>query len=409
MKKLTNLYPEAPASREPGNATAAPVFNIGKSSSLNKWRSNSLLHGLTPIQLDRLEHAIQYKRFKPGDYIIHEGEEGDCLFLVEKGTVEIRKDLLTLAHKKEGEHFGTMALIDNSPRSADVIASGDALVASLYIDKIRDASSQDIFNVILLNHVKEQQASLRNTNDVAVAEVRQKLAEAQKRLDAGEFFVALVFCLVVYQFMLGIFIEYGSVLRDRAYLELITPAFTLLLGITALVYAIQSRKNHGVNLEQFGLTWKNWKAHLPQTLVWTLGMVAVITLLKWVATYTIPFYMGKPVWDMSHLSQFDWQMQVMIYTLYALLIPVQELIARGVIQSSLQRVLTGNLVTARAILLSNLMFSSFHLYMDVRFAVMTFFPGLVWGMLYARQDSLAGVCISHIIIGLYALKVLGVY
>ncbi len=110
-------------------------------------------------------------------------------------------------------------------------------------------------------------------------------------------------------------------------------------------------------------------------------------------------------WDKYGSVQFT----IFLFILYALLVPVQELVARAVIQSSLMKIFSGRWMLLKAILLSNLMFSAFHLYLEMTFAIMTFIPGIFWGYLFAKQKGLLGVSISHIIIGLFVLIFLSIH
>lgn len=98
-----------------------------------------------------------------------------------------------------------------------------------------------------------------------------------------------------------------------------------------------------------------------------------------------------------------------VFTLtYILLSPVQEMIARGLMQSSIETFLdrTKHHIFM-SIVLSNLLFATNHAHLSLWFAVMAFVPGIVWGFLYARQRSLVGVSISHAVYGVIAIKVLG--
>ena len=67
------------------------------------------------------------KAFAEGQAIFHEGQQGECAYLVNSGKIEIRKigeansDQL-IAVVGENELFGEMALIDGSPRMATAIA-----------------------------------------------------------------------------------------------------------------------------------------------------------------------------------------------------------------------------------------------------------------------------------------------
>lgn len=93
--------------------------------------------------------------------------------------------------------------------------------------------------------------------------------------------------------------------------------------------------------------------------------------------------------------------------LYSIFTPIQEFIARGGVQSSFQEFLSGRSRKLIALLIANLMFSMTHLHLSTTFAMMVFVPGLFWGWLYSRRQTLVGVCASHLIIGLFAYYVVG--
>lgn len=65
---------------------------------------------------------------KAGEVIIREGDAGAEFFVVKSGSVAIRHGNKTLQVLGEGEIFGEMALIDNEPRSASVVAETDVVV-----------------------------------------------------------------------------------------------------------------------------------------------------------------------------------------------------------------------------------------------------------------------------------------
>lgn len=84
---------------------------------------------------------------RPGDLLFGEGEQGERAYVVENGVVEVVKQTsegsVTLARLGHGEIVGEMALFDNAPRSATVVAVEETTLLSidrLQIDaKIRNA------------------------------------------------------------------------------------------------------------------------------------------------------------------------------------------------------------------------------------------------------------------------------
>ena len=74
---------------------------------------------------------VPTRDYAAGQTIFREGDRGGELFVVRRGRVEIRSGNRLLETLGENEIFGEMALIDDSPRSATVIAATDATVAPI--------------------------------------------------------------------------------------------------------------------------------------------------------------------------------------------------------------------------------------------------------------------------------------
>ena len=100
-----------------------------------------------------------------------------------------------------------------------------------------------------------------------------------------------------------------------------------------------------------------------------------------------------------------WLAMAVLYTFHA---PFQEFVVRGCLQGSLQEFLRGTYRQSVAVVGSNLIFAAFHLYLSLGFAVLTFVPGLLWGWLYRRHGTLVGVALSHVLVGLWAVFVVGI-
>ena len=81
------------------------------------------------IDFEMLARATgETRKFRAGDVIFSAGDAGSEFFVVRTGTVSVRLGNRTLQSLAEGEIFGEMALIDNEPRSASVVAETDCEV-----------------------------------------------------------------------------------------------------------------------------------------------------------------------------------------------------------------------------------------------------------------------------------------
>ncbi len=84
--------------------------------------SVSVFAGLKPNQLKMVAESGKELSYKAGDVIVEEGTMGVGFYLVMDGKVEVRKGSKVLATLSKGHFFGEMSLIDEQPRSADVVA-----------------------------------------------------------------------------------------------------------------------------------------------------------------------------------------------------------------------------------------------------------------------------------------------
>lgn len=106
-------------------------------------------HGVTPGSLRRMKilaemderqlasflQYVEVVKFPPQATVFNKGAHGDALFLVLQGEVRARVMVggreSTLATLAMGECFGELAVIDEGPRSADVIANAESVLLKI--------------------------------------------------------------------------------------------------------------------------------------------------------------------------------------------------------------------------------------------------------------------------------------
>lgn len=81
--------------------------------------------------LDVFRNEKDVRTFEPGTVIFKEGDRGKLMFAVLEGEVNIIKGSVLLATIGAGEVFGEMALVDDSPRSADAVAKTTVKAAAV--------------------------------------------------------------------------------------------------------------------------------------------------------------------------------------------------------------------------------------------------------------------------------------
>jgi CRP-like cAMP-binding protein len=95
-----------------------------------------LLETLAASARDRLLARLPQRGYADGQLIFGQGDRGGSLLLVVRGRVKIGATSregreLILGIVEAGELFGEIALLDGKARSADAVAFGDCVVASL--------------------------------------------------------------------------------------------------------------------------------------------------------------------------------------------------------------------------------------------------------------------------------------
>eukprot|EP00557_Chaetoceros_sp_GSL56_P012392 CAMPEP_0176480538 /NCGR_PEP_ID=MMETSP0200_2-20121128/2332_1 /TAXON_ID=947934 /ORGANISM="Chaetoceros sp., Strain GSL56" /LENGTH=644 /DNA_ID=CAMNT_0017876667 /DNA_START=67 /DNA_END=2001 /DNA_ORIENTATION=- len=107
-----------------------------------------ILQNMSEKQLEMIYSAMQPMHVKRGDWIINQGEQGNCLYVAEEGRFEARIVSPGSHHTDEGEKvvhvyeaskekkcfpcFGELSLLYSSPRAASIVAMTDGKLWSLH-------------------------------------------------------------------------------------------------------------------------------------------------------------------------------------------------------------------------------------------------------------------------------------
>jgi signal transduction histidine kinase len=126
--------------------------------------------------------------FEAGEVIFYEGEAGDAMYLIRAGGVAVIRGTfdapLILGYRDAGEFVGEMALIDDLPRSATVVALSEVQLLKI----TREDFQQLLDESSLLDHnlLRKLSTRLRASDDErsAIAAAQQRLAEHVNELEA---------------------------------------------------------------------------------------------------------------------------------------------------------------------------------------------------------------------------------
>jgi CRP/FNR family cyclic AMP-dependent transcriptional regulator len=234
----------------------------------------------------------------------------------------------------------------------------------------------------------------------------ERLAAADRDLEfMGRIFVFMTFLMVTYAVALTVVTR---ALPPGTTASAITIPLSFAWG--GALYALM-RHSH-LPFAVFGLTLRGWRPVVREALVWTALICAATTILKLVLIGTNGAYAHERLFNLTGLlepnpSPAHLRTSLAIGIIYLAVAPLQEFIARAGLQTALRRCLSGRWATIVSIVASNAMFACAHLHLSVGFAIVAFFPGLLWGALFHRQRHIVGVSVSHVLCGWFAFFVVG--
>lgn len=404
---------------------------------LTLLQKNNLFSGFSQKQLEEIIPLTQEIHFAADQDIIREGHASAELYIIKHGEVEVLKKTIDGVHTIRlttlgaGEAVGETALLDNSSHSVSVrtlspttvlcissdelkLLSQDQTTYTQLIIKLTDiirdlqhhSSEHSIHSRLLSNIAVEISGRLRRTNQLTVRSLKQELDHSKMRVAMGYFLINILIAISIYIFA---FKTIGLLAHSSISTTIISvPVILMFAGAILLIM-----KGSGYPLQFYGLTLEDWPKAIKDALLYTLPWLMGLILFKWMLINLLDPFQHLPLFEVgahlniNHNETLNPAIPVLIIIGYLILTPIQELIARGALQSSLQEFLTGPNRIWWAIFISNLLFSMAHVHISLTFAAAVFIPGLFWGWLYSRHKTLLGVCLSHLIIGGWAFFILG--
>ena len=90
---------------------------------VGKLKAVPLFSSMNEKQLKTVIAGGKQQSYPEGRAIVREGEMGVAFYLILEGSAEVRHKGRLLAKLGSGNFFGEMSLLDNNPRSSDVVAA----------------------------------------------------------------------------------------------------------------------------------------------------------------------------------------------------------------------------------------------------------------------------------------------
>lgn len=152
--------------------------------SIALLKETALFKNLTPTEIDKILKVAREVKFAQDDVVMKEGDFGDTLYIIEKGTVEVAKCLtmegmddddsamgankvFTRLDASQHAVFGEIALLEDTKRTATIRAVTDCVLLEIRKDDFLQLAEKDnqLGYRILLNLARIVSARLRKADE----------------------------------------------------------------------------------------------------------------------------------------------------------------------------------------------------------------------------------------------------
>lgn len=370
-------------------------------------KSHKLFAKVSDNQLEQLCPHVEVIELLTGDVLIEDNERQENLYFVVCGTLEaVKHDLLNdrthrLQAFNQNDTIGELSIIDELTASATISAKTPCRLLKIFRSKISNLNDANLYHAI----AKTVTERLRETNDKVMRSLRQELEQSRKLAALGQFITYVLLLISAY----NITLQASMALVNNAYTQLFASTSVIFI-FTMVLYILMKRS--GYRASEYGLTLNGARESLKDSLFYTSILLFMLVMLKYIfLVYTdsdkplIDMQSAIPVAKFGSAEYFVWLAAGMV--VYGLFVPLQEFISRGVMQSSLSRLLRGKHSGAWSVVITSALFSAMHVHISTIMAIVVFIPSLFWGWLYLRRQTLIGPIVSHIMLGWFAIFIIG--
>ena len=381
-----------------------------------------LFSRLSDAQIEQVWRLMHMATYQLGETVIEEGAPAShLLYIIFEGEAAVCKrgqSPLTdrpfdyqIEVRGKKEVFGWVSVLDGSPQPATVMARTPLTVAILDLRKRGGPGSpaRHTTNDIIAELRHHLSSSVRRSFEYRVASLQQEAEFARYRSAVGSIVITALALLSFYTLALSMLPSFKNFLAVNFMLSPIIIVF-----FAAFFFPVIRRS--GFPPAFFGFCTDNWRAALPFAAAASLVFLAIAVFLKWILITTVPQLHGLDLISFTKIriggqDETDTAWYWVALSLYLLLTPIQEFVARCGIQAPLYAFLQGSAFKrgVLSILVSNLVFAAVHAHIGLAFALVAFIPGLFWGWLFLRTNSWLAASLSHLFVGGAAIFFFGIY
>lgn len=181
------------------------------------------------------------------------------------------------------------------------------------------------------------------------------------------------------------------------YFQIEIPRFCMtymLLGLGAVLTWLIVWKTD-LTISDIGLSFRNIRRPVQMNVA--ISLLACLVMIAAKAIFVMKgsafFPEGQPFFDFQFTLGMKW---------YPLSVLLQEVLSQSIIHECLIRMLKGKNAHIHAILLSSILFTVLHIHRGFGFMIGSLLLGCVIGILYRKQRSVWGLCITHYSVSMMA-------
>jgi hypothetical protein len=273
-------------------------------------------------------------------------------------------------------------LSEKDPASASVRAKS---VTEIWVLRKEAIENLPVYQQLAINIGRCRMDRMRSLTERYVKSLSEQLARAKVSKNFG-----MLFIMTILLFAVQPFVKTHS--QSPALEQILYSWGFLMLYLLPFVYLLWRMK---YPLRTYGITIRGWQKSAVEGLIATAIISPIFILFTY---FTKP---SEHLFSFAHFNDFSTPLVVIYFVSYLPSAYIQEFIARGVIQGSLQRFMYESHFTV-PIFVTAIVFGVCHLHKGLEVALFTFILSSILGFLYYRHQTLIGVTITHYCMGFLA-------
>jgi CRP-like cAMP-binding protein len=379
----------------------------------------ALFARLSESRREALRQHMGVRRFAAGERVFAEGEPNPgLLYVVIEGEVSICNRGKSFSTHTMGDYeisvlgkdrvLGAVSFLDGGVYSSSAFAKTPLMLAMLDFSGLASPEAKKLRPPIVAELRRKLTMDARAAVSDRLGSLEQEAEFSRYKHAVGRIVVTTLSLLSVYTLLLSLLPQFMVALTvNFAISPFIIVMFAAFMGPVIL--------RSGFPPSFFGLQTANWKSALAFSVAASLAFLAAGALLKWVLIHRTETFAGLSLFGVADVkvNMHEAMMSPLYWVavgLYLTLTPIQEFVARSCLQAPLYAFLDGPDFWRKlwSILVSNLVFAAAHSHISFAFAMTAFIPGLFWGWIFARTNSLLAAAASHFMIGGAGIFLFGV-